>query len=203
MTEYVQAIATILSLLNPVICGAIFAGIETGQSPRSKALDATKAAVAILVILSLAALVGTSLLRAFGISLDAFQVAGGGVLVWMGFRMLAGGSQSKPPPVEAATADKPVLTPLILFGASPGTITGVITLAATHSPHGLPVTSLVAVAVGTAVTWFFLLLTIRLAGRQGGNGLVHDISSRFMGLIVLAMGVQFGLSGVRAFMGAG
>jgi hypothetical protein len=29
---------------------------------------------------------------------------------------------------------------------------------------------------------------------------VHDIITRFMGLIVLSMGVQFALTGVRAFM---
>jgi multiple antibiotic resistance protein len=33
-----------------------------------------------------------------------------------------------------------------------------------------------------------------------GGGPVHDIITRFMGLIVLAMGVQFALTGVRAFM---
>jgi len=31
-------------------------------------------------------------------------------------------------------------------------------------------------------------------------GFVHDAVTRFMGLIVVAMGVQFALSGVRSFM---
>ena len=44
----------------------------------------------IAVILSLAALIGTQLLHLFGVSLDAFMVAGGGVLAWMGFSMLSG-----------------------------------------------------------------------------------------------------------------
>jgi multiple antibiotic resistance protein len=67
----------------------------------------------------------------------------------------------------------------------------------------MPVTSLVAVGVAIVVTWIVLLLTVRLPGGPGGDGLVHDVVTRFMGLIVLAMGVQFALSGVRAFMGAG
>jgi multiple antibiotic resistance protein len=199
MTDYVQAIATILSLVNPAICAAIFSKIETGQPTRTKIVDATKAAVSIVVILSIAALVGTELLRAFGISLDAFQVAGGSVLVWMGFSMLRGSDSDSSSKVEAATTDKPVLTPLILFAASPGTITGVITLSASHTPSGLPVTALAAVGVATAITWIVLLLTTRLGGQEGG-GLVHDVVTRFMGLIVLAMGVQFALVGLRAFM---
>jgi len=36
------------------------------------------------------------------------------------------------------------------------------------------------------------------AGGAGGN-LLHDIVTRFMGLIVLAMGVQFALTGFRNF----
>ena len=41
-------------------------------------------------ILALAALLGVKVLSLFGVSLDAFQVAGGGVLAWMGFSMLKG-----------------------------------------------------------------------------------------------------------------
>ena len=100
-------------------------------------------------------------------------------------------------------SDDTSLTPLILFAASPGTITGVITLSATHSPSACPVTSLVAVGVAIFVTWIVLLLTARLPENRGGEGLVHDVATRFMGLIVLAMGVQFALAGIRSFMGAG
>lgn len=202
MSEYLQAIATILSLINPAICGAIFSGIEAGRPGKLQFADATKAMLTVLVILALAAFFGTALLRAFGISLDAFQVAGGSVLVWMGFLMLRG-SDSKSPKVDTTQSDKPVLTPLVLFAASPGTITGVITLSATHSPLGIPVTSLVAVGIAIALTWMVLLMTIRFAGRKDGGGLVHDVVTRFMGLIVLAMGVQFGLTGVRSFMSGG
>ena len=201
MSDYLQAIATVLSLINPAICGAIFSKVEAAQPARSQIADATKAMIAVFVILSLAALLGTSLLRAFGVSLDAFQVAGGAVLVWMGFSMLRG-SDTKAPQADAETASKPVLTPLILFAASPGTITGVITLSATHAPSGLPVTSLVAVGTATAATWIVLLLSVRLAGGRNDKGLVHDVVTRFMGLIVLAMGVQFALTGVQSFMSA-
>ena len=111
MTEYLQAIATVLSLINPAICAAMFSDTE-----------------------------------------------------------------------------------------GPGTITGVITLSATHSPTGIPLTSLVAVCMAITFTWLILLLTIRFADHVHGGGPVHDIFTRFMGLIVLAMGVQFALTGVRAFM---
>ena len=37
----------------------------------------------------MAALTGMQLLHVFGVSLDAFMVAGGGALAWMGFAMLS------------------------------------------------------------------------------------------------------------------
>jgi multiple antibiotic resistance protein len=199
MTEYLQAIATVLSLINPAICAAMFSDAEAGLPGKSQFADATRTMLTVLVILALAAFFGTDLLRAFGISLDAFQVAGGAVLVWMGFTMLSGGN-SNSPLKDTTQSVKPGLSSLVLFAASPGTITGVITLSAAHSPMGIPLTSLVAVGVAITFTWMILLLTIRFAGRMHGGGPIHDITTRFMGLIVLAMGVQFALTGVRAFM---
>ena len=40
-------------------------------------------------------------------------------------------------------------------------------------------------------------LFVQIAGRK--PGLMHDVSTRFMGLIVLAMGVQFALTGLETF----
>jgi multiple antibiotic resistance protein len=75
MTEYLQAIATVLSLINPAICAAMFSDAEEGLSGKSQFTDATRAMFAVLVILALAALFGTALLRAFGISLAVCTVA--------------------------------------------------------------------------------------------------------------------------------
>ena len=85
MQEQLQAIVTVLSLVNPLVCGAMFARVEAERSAVEQRADATKVALAIVIILAAAALVGTQLLHLFGVSLDAFMVAGGGVLAWMGF----------------------------------------------------------------------------------------------------------------------
>ena len=97
------------------------------------------------MIFAMAALVGVRFLKLFGISLDVFSIAGGGVLVWMGFAMLRGST--------AGSTSGSSLTPLILFAASPGTITGVITLAVSHSRDALPVMALISVAAAKLVTW--------------------------------------------------
>jgi multiple antibiotic resistance protein len=196
VTDHLQAILAVLSLVNPLTCAAIFAQIEAGRPFGAQMGSAVKVALAVFVILTLAALVGVQVLDLFGVSLDAFMVAGGGVLAWLGFSMLRG---LPPGPPVAATPDAtPSLTPLILFAASPGTITGVITLSGAHAKSGIPVTTLIAVAVATTVMWLTIVVVARV-GRSGGGGFVHDTVTRFMGLIIIAMGVQFALSGIGSF----
>ena len=74
MTDHLQAIITVLSLVNPFMCAAIFAQIEAGKSHGAQLGSATKAALAVLIILTVAALVGVKVLHLFGVSLDAFMV---------------------------------------------------------------------------------------------------------------------------------
>ena len=194
MHEQLQAIITVLSLINPAICAAMFARAVAGQSLGEKITDSAKAALAVLIILTVAALLGQRLLNLFGVSLDAFMVAGGGVLAWMGFSMLSGKSAA------GDSRSKQSLTPLILFAASPGTITGVITLSVAHTRMTFPLTSLIAIAVATGITWLAMLLVAHFGGKQESGGFLRDTLTRFMGLIVLSMGVQFALTGYRSFM---
>jgi multiple antibiotic resistance protein len=134
-------------------------------------------------------------LQVFGVSLEAFSIAGGGVLAWIGFSMLRGNSAPIP---NGASDQKRSLTPVILFAASPGTITGVIKLAVVHAKLLLPVTALVAVAMATVVMWIMMVLVGR-EGTHAGNGFLRDTATRFMGLIIIAMGTQFALTGLRDF----
>jgi multiple antibiotic resistance protein len=201
MEQHLQAIVTVLSLVNPLICGVMFAKIEGGQPSAMRLADATKAAFAVLVILVIAALVGARVLKIFGVSLDAFSIAGGGVLTWIGFSMLRGESSQTSDAAKSRPDERRSLTPLILFAASPGTITGVITIAVVHTKLLLPVTALVAVVVSTIIMWIVMVLLGR-EDIQAGNQFLRDTATRFMGLIVIAMGTQFALSGARDFFTA-
>jgi multiple antibiotic resistance protein len=199
MKEQLQAIVTVLSLVNPVICGAMFARIEAHRAAAERQADAMKVTLAVAAVLAFAALIGTQLLRLFGVSLDAFMVAGGAVLAWMGFAMLSGQAPSSQVSTDATSGAGTSLMPLILFAASPGTITGVVTLSAAHTRFGFPITALVAVLVASGVTWLSMLLFGRVVHKTGGDGIARESVTRFMGLIVLSMGVQFALTGLRQF----
>lgn len=61
MAHYVQGIFMVLSLVNPVICGALFSQITAGKLMGGKIADATRAVLCIAVILCLAAVGGQGL----------------------------------------------------------------------------------------------------------------------------------------------
>jgi len=201
MSEHLQAIATLFSLVNPAVCAMIFANIIQGQSRASALRSATFAVAIVAVVLTIAAFLGARILDIFGISLDAFSVAGGAVLIFIGFAMLQGSTTPSTP--AAAGGDGAQLGSLVLFAASPGTITGVMTIvSAHHRDHGIPVTAIVGIALVLAVTWAMLVATAwRSKPDSQRPSLAREMMSRYMGLIIIAMGIQFALTGYKAFMG--
>jgi len=195
----VQAIVTVLAVINPVVCGSIFLTLTSNLAPAGRRWVAAKVAVSILVILVGSALIGLKVLRIFSISLDVFRIVGGMIIAYMGFDMLRGHQTvAQASPADDGTVASTSLAPLIMFAAGPGTITAVVTLAAVHTPDGLPVTAIVAAVVGAGVTFAALLLAVGL-GSQLGRG-TQAIVTRFMGLIVASMGMQFVLTGLKAFL---
>ncbi|KXX71244.1 MarC family protein [Flammeovirga sp. SJP92] len=191
MEVYFQGILTIFSLINPVICSQIFGGIERGKSYKHKLRDLTETVFTVGLILAISAFFGSKLLNMLEISLDAFQVAGGLVLVSIGFGMLNKKENQKEQNKEKS------LMPLILFAASPGTITGVITLSISEAENHIPVVALISIAVVLIATWIIIALLSRKNQTKASK--TSQITTRFMGLIILAMGVQFILTGVMSF----
>jgi multiple antibiotic resistance protein len=117
----------------------------------------------------------------------------------MGFDMLSGRyTVSQAPPTDHDAAVASSFTPLIMFAAGPGTITAVVTLAAVHTPDSFPVTAIVAAVSGAGVTFATLLLAVGL-GSHLGRG-TQAVVTRFMGLIVASMGMQFVLTGLKEFL---
>jgi len=195
----VQAIVTVLAVINPVVCGSIFLTLTPKLMLAQRRWAAAKVALTILVILAASALIGLKVLSIFGISLDVFRIVGGMIIAYMGFDMLRGRHTvgQAPPPDDDVDA-RSSLAPLIMFAAGPGTITAVVTLAAVHTPDGFPVTAIAAAVIGAAVTFAALLLAIQMGSHLGRS--MQAMVTRFMGLIVASMGMQFVLTGLKAFL---
>jgi MarC family membrane protein len=195
----VQAIVTVLAVINPVVCGSIFLTLTPKMAMAQRRWAAVKVALSILIILVTSALIGLKVLSIFGISLDVFRIVGGLIIAYMGFDMLSGRhTVGQAPPSDDEANGLSSFSPLIMFAAGPGTITAVVTLAAAHTPEGLPVTAIAAAVIGAGVTLAALLLAIQAGSRLGRS--TQAMVTRFMGLIVASMGLQFVLTGLKAFL---
>ena len=198
--QALQAIVTVLAVINPVVCGSIFLTLTPKLGPVQRRQFAVKVALSILIILVASALIGLRVLSIFGISLDVFRIVGGMIIAYMGFDMLRGRQTvGQAAPANDDTDAPSSLAPLVMFAAGPGTITAVVTLAAVHTPDGLPLTAIVAAVVGAGVTWAALLFAIGVGSHLGRRS--QAIVTRYMGLIVASMGMQFVLTGLKAFLG--
>ena len=195
--QILQAIVTILAVINPVVCGSLFLTLTPTLTAPQRRREAAKVAVNILVVLTGSALVGLKVLSIFGISLDVFKVVGGMIIAYMGFDMLRGShTVAQGPPENGNATIQGSLAPLLMFAAGPGTITAVVTLAAVHTPDGLPMTAIIAAVVGAGATFVALILAVRLGPRLGRG--TQATITRFMGLIVASMGMQFVLVSLKA-----
>jgi multiple antibiotic resistance protein len=195
----VQAIVTVLAVINPVVCGSIFLTLTPKLAVAQRRWAAAKVALSILIILVTSAVVGLKVLSIFSISLDVFRIVGGMIIAYMGFDMLSGRHTvgQAPPPDDDVNAPSS-LAPLIMFAAGPGTITAVVTMAAVHTPDRLPLTAIAAAVIGAGVTFGALLLAIQMGAHLERS--TQAIVTRFMGLIVASMGMQFVLEGLKAFL---
>ena len=193
---YIQAIIAMLAVINPFACSLVLNKSMTHLEP----IKIIKAFGIILIILVLSAFLGKSILKIFSITLDAFQIVGGIIIAFFGFEML-NGSRGETEKVEEATgASKKnmnsALTNLIIFGADPGTIVMVITLSATRDKVGIPEVALVGIFAAVVITAIFSILMFKYASRDSAW---IDLITRFMGMIVVTIGLQFILLGLEAY----
>jgi multiple antibiotic resistance protein len=192
------AIAALVPIMNPLGGVAAFAALSADLSPKDAHRQAWRTAINVFAILAVFALVGSVVLKALGISLPALQIAGGLVVAHSGFAMLSPRPQLTD--VEQAHANakadisfSPMALPLI---AGPGAIGVMIGLGARHpglSNHlGLVGAALVmAVVIGVALRY-----GTPVVDRLGPAGI--GALTRVMGFLILAIGVELFVHGVRA-----
>ena len=156
--------------------------------------------VACLVLLSFA-LAGDAILKAFGITVPAFEIAGGILLLIVALDMLqARRTAIKETPEEQAagtTKEDVAITPLAIpMLAGPGAITAVVLISAQAQSFAHR-----AIVIGNIVFVSLLVfLILRTAAVRSAilGPITLKIITRLMGLLLAAIAVQFILNGIRS-----
>lgn len=205
---FVSAFVTLFVVLDPPGCVPIFSSLTSGASAahrRSMALRSVGIATLVLVAF---ALFGEDFLRALGISLAAFKIAGG-VMVFliaidMVFEKRTERRENRAEEVKsaAAAAAKPIaeedisIFPMAIpMLAGPGSIAAMMLLAARSEGLAQSLVVLAALVAVMVITLLSLLAAgplMRLMGAKFEGAL-----TRLLGVVLAALAAQFVIDGIK------
>jgi multiple antibiotic resistance protein len=203
MPEYfgfaVLCFTSLLAIVNPLGAVPIYVAMTGHYSPGHRRATLRRAILTAFVALALFALLGTYILQFFGITTQAFQIAGGIIFFGIGWDMLQARRSrvktTEEEETEGAGMEDVGIIPLGLPTlAGPGAITTVIALngQAGSVPEALSVYG--AILLVLLACWALLSAAPAVTRRMGTTGM--NVMTRIMGLLVMVVGAQFIINGV-------
>ena len=203
MSDYVSqslsAFMGLFAVMNPVANTPVFLGLTEGDSDGVRKRVARRAVLIAFLIVTVFCVFGASILRLFGITFPAFQIAGGIVVFGIGLKMLQGEQSRVHNPskndldleAELEVAISPLAVPIL---AGPGTITTAMTFVSRDRPLSILIT-VSAFLVLCAITYVFFVAGQRFIRYVGQGGV--KVVTRFMGLILAVIGIQILIEGIK------
>ena len=198
--EVLYIFVTLLAMINPVEAAAAFATLTEGRTPETQAKIARRASIVSFGILIVFGFLGEELLHALGVSLQAFEIAGGLLLLRVGINMVfAQQTDSETADTEKvhspSLADPSVFPLAIPIITGPGALTASVTIVSQAHDQWLAYGVLVASAIVVfALTYAAMRGAEWLTSVLGRTGV--DATGRIVGILVAAIAVQLMVNGV-------
>jgi multiple antibiotic resistance protein len=191
---------SLLAIINPLSAAPMYLALTAGYSPRQRRRTLRNAILTAFVVMMVFALLGGAIFQLFGITLDAFRIAGGVIFFGIGMDMLQArrnrGQTTEEEEQEGRVRENVGVTPLgIPMITGPGAITTVMVLMTQAGTATRAAVVLGSVVVVLAITWGVLTAAPRLVRFFGQTGL--NVMTRLMGLLVTVIAVQFIVDGAR------
>lgn len=193
------AFSSLLAVYNPLSAVPIFVALTADLPPRERKTTAVQGVLASVVFLVVFAAAGSMILTFFGITTEAFRIAGGVIFFGIGSDMLqAKQSRGKITAAEAEESshrDGLAIVPIALPTlAGPGSIVTVVALSGQAANPFQTAGVYGAILLVGLITLPILLLAPLLISVLGRTGL--NVMTRIMGLLVMVVGVQFLIVGI-------
>jgi multiple antibiotic resistance protein len=196
------SLSSILIIVNPLGATLIYVSLTTGLDRPAKDVIAKDSCRFALLILLLVALAGTWILQLFGITLEAFRIAGGILLFGIGMEMVyAKTSRTKltaTEKYESRETDDIAIMPIALpMIAGPGAITTTIVLMNEASAMTLPAIGVVisSIVISIVITYYMMRNSEYIMKKIGQRE--YRAINRLMGMLLIAIAVQFVINGIR------
>lgn len=156
---------------------------------KSGEIHALRASIVSLVIMVSFLIVGESILKLFGVEVEAFAVAGAFILFAMSLEMILGVAMFKDEVTGKTASVVPLAFPII---AGAGTMTSIVSLRAEYAQLNIAI----AILINIIIVYITLRLTRRIENLLGEGGIA--ILKKVFGIILLAIAVKLFTSNVKA-----
>ena len=202
---YISSLITFFVVIDPPGCAPIYAGLSAGATPAHRRSMAVRVVFVASIILFLFAAFGETLLRALGISLASFRIAGGIMLFLIALEMVFEKRTERREDRAAKIAATPEVEDVSIFPmampmiAGPGSIASVMLMMSRN--HGI---ENVVVVLAALLTILLLTLAALLAAGPIMRVLgakIEAVITRLLGVLLAALAVQFVIDGVKISLG--
>lgn len=195
----VLALSSILFLVDPFAALPTFLSVTAHESAAKRVRTARKASLTAFIGLTSFALAGQVIFRIFGITLPAFEIAGGIILLLIGLDMLEAKrsptQEASSDTVDAATKDDVGIVPMgIPMLAGPGAITSVMVLVGQAQDLRERLAIYAAILVTCLISFGVLGTAVQVERLLGDTGI--RVLVRVMGLLLVALAVQYFVNGL-------
>lgn len=187
----VLAITSVVAVMEPPSTIAVYLTLTKDMNESQRRPIIAKSMQISFLVLLFFALTGQLLFSIFNITIASFRIAGGILLVTVAFKML---NPKKGEYSQEELEDIAVVPLAFPLTAGPGTITTVILLVSEANDLMQGSLVLVAIAAGIAISYVGMRYASKISGFIGGEGL--RVITKLMAIIVLAIAVQFVISGI-------
>jgi multiple antibiotic resistance protein len=205
MTLIFNFAAAMLSVVNPIGNLPIFITYTAGERKQVRTWIAVFIALTVFVLLTVFLVIGTGLLNFFGITIAAFRISGGILLLLTGIAMVRGGQAKHHDELVAKGKQTDLKEAKFVYGrilvplgtplfVGPGAISTVI-LYSSQIQNPATQLGLIGVLGAISLAVLFTLLSSAFLQRLLGN-MGMEVATRLLGLILAAIGIQFILNGL-------
>ena len=189
------AISSIVAVMEPFSTIAVYAALSNTMDSEKKKRTIARSMKISFIVLVFFALTGQLLFNVFNITIAAFQIAGGILLISVALKMLNPGKNGSSSYNREDIAIVPLAFPLT---AGPGTITAVILLVSKAQNILESSFVFIGIFVGVLVSYIGMRYSSKLSMLLGDEGL--RVVTAIMAIIVLAIAVQFIIEGAAGAM---
>lgn len=205
------AFLTLFPVVNPIGSAFIIDPLLGDLSFSERKRASKKIALYCLTICTVSAVIGSWILKLFGLSIPIVQVAGGVMICQMGWKLLTSDDQVKGEKETARPQKRPVDLDNILFypisfpmTTGAGTISVILTLSAHEEEinilnHMMNLSALfLAIVLICLIIYIFYSNTARLIHRLGPRG--EQIVNRLSAFLVFCIGMQIAWAGIKTLL---